>query len=389
MKLSLATNFDDNLIDLIKDYPVYELYGKLKEDMIGGGRPASSFGLISKENLENHVKKTRSVGIKFNYLLNGGCIGNQECIKEWQKDFRGFLDYLASINVNALTVSNPILLKIIKKYYDCFDVRISIFACVDSLEKALYWEDMGADYICADVMNINRNFDVLKKITQNLTSAKLELLANVSCLKSCPMIHTHANWNAHASNGDQDTNKFIDYCILYCQKKELEDASRYIKSGWIRPEDIAVYEKIGIEHFKLTERNIPTNELVKRVKAYSNRYYKGNLLDLVQGHGFCSSGCVDTVFSDREEFKKMDCKAIINLLSDIRGMGKERKCQQHVYIDNQKLKGFIQFFIQNRCTGNCKQCGYCKKISDTVITENTEIKKLMLELYNRFDENFI
>ena len=29
MKISLATNFDDNLIDKIKKYPVYELYGKL------------------------------------------------------------------------------------------------------------------------------------------------------------------------------------------------------------------------------------------------------------------------------------------------------------------------------------------------------------------------
>ena len=35
MKISLATNYDDNLIDQIKDYPVYEIYGKLKHDYIG------------------------------------------------------------------------------------------------------------------------------------------------------------------------------------------------------------------------------------------------------------------------------------------------------------------------------------------------------------------
>lgn len=388
MKLSLATNFDDHLIDLIKGYPVYELYGKLKEDMIGGGRPASSFDLISKERLETHVKKTLKAGFKFNYLLNGACVSNQECMKDWQKKFIEFLDYLASIGVNALTVSNPLLLKIIKKYYDCFDVRISIFGCVDSLEKALYWEELGADFICADVLNVNRNFDALEKMVQGLSVAKLELLANVSCLKSCPMIHTHANWNAHASNGDKNSNKFIDYCILYCQKKELEDPSRYIKSCWIRPEDIIFYEKIGIEHFKLTERNIPTSELVKRVKVYTNRKYEGNLLDLVQGHGFCNSN-EDNNLPNIENIQNLNCDEIYKRLAQIRGMGETRKAPQHIYIDNKKLDGFIQFFIKNKCKSDCTNCNYCRKIANKVITQNEDVKNVLLDLYNQFDDKFI
>ena len=36
MKISLATNFDDSLIDKVKDYPIYEVYGKMKNDFIGG-----------------------------------------------------------------------------------------------------------------------------------------------------------------------------------------------------------------------------------------------------------------------------------------------------------------------------------------------------------------
>ena len=41
MKLSVATNFDDELIDKLKDYPVYEVYGKLQQDYVGGGRPSN------------------------------------------------------------------------------------------------------------------------------------------------------------------------------------------------------------------------------------------------------------------------------------------------------------------------------------------------------------
>lgn len=386
MKISLATNFDDSLIDSITEYPVYEVYGKFKEDMVGGGRPASSFDLITKEKLEKHVKKTISAGIKFNYLLNGSCLSNLECSKDWQLKFRNFLDYLSEIGVNALTISNPLILKIIKKYYTNFSVRVSIFACVDSLEKALYWDDMGADYICADVLNVNRDFKKLDQMVSNLPHAKIELLANVSCLKSCPMIHTHSNWNAHASNGNKNLENDIDYCILYCQEKELRDASLYLKSCWIRPEDVHYYEEIGVEHFKLTERNIPTIELLKRVKAYSERHYDGNLLDLVQGHGFYSN----SLHSKLElSSKTIDCNKLVKQIAKIRGMGCERFLPSHVYIDNKKLEGFIDFFRKGKCTGVCSKCNYCKRIANKAINENLEIKQMLLELYNQFNNNFI
>jgi collagenase-like PrtC family protease len=117
MKISLATNFDDNLIDQIKKYPVYEVYGRLKEDIIGGGRPNNSLSDVSKEALEKHVKRVREAGIKFNYLLNGSCLTNKEQSEEWQKQFCQFLNYLKDIGVNALTVTNPFILQIIKKHY--------------------------------------------------------------------------------------------------------------------------------------------------------------------------------------------------------------------------------------------------------------------------------
>ena len=72
MKISLATNFDDKLIDEIKDYPVYEIYGKLKNDYIGGGRPDNTLSNIDKENFERHGKKVRKCWSK--------CINNYKSI---------------------------------------------------------------------------------------------------------------------------------------------------------------------------------------------------------------------------------------------------------------------------------------------------------------------
>ena len=65
MKISLATNFDNELINQIKNYPVYEVYGKMKHDFIGGGRPDNTLSNIDKKIFESHVKKVREQGIRF------------------------------------------------------------------------------------------------------------------------------------------------------------------------------------------------------------------------------------------------------------------------------------------------------------------------------------
>ena len=383
MKISLATNFDDNLIEEVKNYPIYEIYGKLKNDFIGGGRPDNTLNEIEKERFKTHVKKARKAGIKFNYLLNGSCLANKEQDKEWQMKFKEFLKYLKEVGVNALTVTNPFLLQFIKKYFkNDFTVRISTFACIDSYEKAKYWEDMGADLICVDFVKINRDFKTLKYMIDNLETAKIEILVTNSCLKNCPMIHTHTNSLSHAStNLENKKNIYQDWGLFYCQKKELENLEEYIKSPWVRPEDIKYYEEIGVEHFKITERGFPTSELLKRVKAYVDRKYDGNLLDLIQGHG-----CVTSKDITFKKNKVTTREEIYDEIKRVRGLGTERQCDRHIYIDNQKLNNFIKFFVNGKCTNECDKCNYCKKISENVISKNNQVYEYLKELYNKYDE---
>ena len=382
MKISLATNFDNRLIDQIKSYPVYEIYGKMKHDYIGGGRPDNTLSDIDKELFESHVKKTINAGIRFNYLLNGSCLSNNEQDTNWQQSFKEFLTYLKNVGVNALTVTNPYILQFIKRYFkNDFKVRISTFACIDSYTKAKYWEDLGADYLCVDFVKINRDFKTLKYMVDNLKKAKIEILVTNSCLKNCPMIYTHTNGLSHASNKDQNSAIYEDWSLFYCQEKELEKVSEYIKSPWVRPEDIKYYEEIGIEHFKITERGFPTEELVKRVKAYTNRTYSGNLLDLIQGHGVIENE--ELKLEKRNIHSRKD---IYEEIKRVRGLGRPRECPRHIYIDNTKLNNFIKFFVENKCTGNCNSCGYCDMIAKKVITKDNEVCKYLLELYKKYNE---
>ena len=138
MKFSLATNFDNKLIEEIKNLNIFVLYGKMKDDFISGGRPASEMRTIEKERFEQHVKLARENGINFNYLLNGACTANQEQDLVWQDNFISWISYLVSVGVNAVTITNPLLLIIIKKHFPNVICRVSTFAKVDSLSKAKY-----------------------------------------------------------------------------------------------------------------------------------------------------------------------------------------------------------------------------------------------------------
>ncbi len=381
MKISLATNFDNDLIDQIKGYPVYEIYGKLKNDFVGGGRADNTLKSVDKKKFENHVKKVREAGIRFNYLLNGSCLANNEQDEEWRNNFIEFLKYLKSVGVNALTVTNPYVLMIIKKYFkNDFYIRVSTFACVDSYTKAKYWEDLGADYICADFVKINRDFKTIEYIASHLKHAKLEILVTNSCLKNCPMIYAHTTALSHASSKKNKKSKYEDWSLFFCQEKELNDPSEYIKSPWVRPEDLKYYEEVGVDHFKITERDFPTEELVKRLKAYCERKYDGNLLDLIQGHGVTEKGDLKLTKNKVETQQE-----IYEEIKRVRGLGKPRECERHIYIDNKKLDKFIDFFVKGNCSGNCESCGYCKKISTKVIKENKEVVEYLKELYNKYD----
>ena len=60
---------------------------------------------------------------------------------------------------------------------------------------------------------------------------------------------------------------------------------------------------------------------------------------------------------------------------------------RHIYIDNKKLPpNFIDFFVNNRCSGFCDKCNYCKNISEKVIVEDKEVSDYLKFLYNKFNE---
>ncbi|OFZ49108.1 MAG: hypothetical protein A2381_16040 [Bdellovibrionales bacterium RIFOXYB1_FULL_37_110] len=399
MKLSVATNFDSRLIDGIKDYPVASIYGKLPVDFFGGGRSTYMLGKVSKAQLIEHVAYAKKNKIGFNYLLNASCLSNMETTRKGQKELRKILDWLCHIEVSSVTISNPLLLRIIKQNYPQLKVRVSVFAGVDHLQKAKFWEDIGADTICLDSLSVNRDLEALKSLSKSIR-CNLELLANGNCMASCSMAPTHMNLLSHSSQKKDLNGRFVvDHCVLECAKRKLKNPVNFLRSDWIRPEDIHLYEELGYQNFKLVERNLPTSIMIKRVQAYSERKYEGNLIDLIQpyGHKACKD---DPKYNAHTSFLplryfvrplKINVARLFNIkkLTEKRGMLCQiKEDQPPIYIDNQGLDGFLEEVWRRKCRYNdCEKCGYCESVTRKVVVIKPEFQKDCLELHKQIDHD--
>ncbi len=237
---------------------------------------------------------------------------------------------------------------------------------MDSLEKAKFWEDLGADEVVIPDDGPSRDFKMLRLMRQNL-ACEIRVFVNLACLRGCPFAPYHANLASHGSQCQEEAGGFyVDSCLVNCKNIRVKNPVEIIKSGWIRPEDLHHYEEMGITKFKLVDRSLTARGLLKRVKAYSERKYEGNLADIL---------CLHTRRTEHRFLpgaKAMGPAARDNL----RQMGDAIFAAEKISIDNQKLDGFLNGLKKIDCRYlSCDQCGYCERFAAKAITIAPEDKE--------------
>lgn len=391
MRLTIAANYDEVIVPQLARYPVVEVYGKLPKDLAGGGRPSYMSRGLNRSELRSYVSTLTEHGIAFNYLLNSSCQGNREWTRKWLKQLTAFLEELAEMGVRHLTVSTPFLLETIKKRYPQFRVKVGIFAQIDTPKRAVFWEDLGADALNLESFSINRDFETLLAIREAV-SCDLQLIANHCCLPNCPLQSYHQNGFAHSSDGSGKL--FIDYCFLRCSRIRLEDPSQFVKSAWIRPEDLYYYERLGYSTFKILERNIPSKELLKRVKAYSDRSFHGNLAELLLSYGFKQPERESLRWRFRHFFKpfQMNPSSLSPLVELARQQGMLSADERPpISIDTEKIPSdFLDFFKNRACSHlDCTKCRYCEKVAESSLSVDPAYRARSLALYKKVEAQIV
>lgn len=386
MKFLVPTTFENEFISKLLQSDkkeVCSLYGKLAADFVGGGRPSFILPSVGKKKLQEHIERVHKNGLEFDYLLNSVCLGNREFTISGQKRIRSLLDWLVKIKVDAVTVALPYLASLIRRKYPQLKVYVSVRANVDSLLKAKYWQDLGADLIILHSILLNRDFKSLEKIRKYI-KCKLALIANDACVYRCPINCYHYALTSHASQEDACSKGYwIDYCVLVCKQLRLEEPVNIIRAIWIRPEDVHYYEDIGIDYLKLSGRSMDGDFILRTVNAYSARYQGGNLADILPLYNkrFARKGIKKHIHSIRYLFKPF----AVNVFRIHKFFHND---PLRIHIDNRALDGFLEFFVHGNCKrGLCEECGYCKEITEKAVTLDKEYRsKASLEYKNVLDD---
>ena len=351
MKLVITTNGDKKLLERLDGFPIEWISARLPRDRIGSSTSLpNNIKNMSKENIREYIDRVHSKGLKFNYILDSICLGNIEYTPKGMDEILKMFDWIVDLGIDGVTFSNPLLIRVFKERFPRLKIGSSLSIMWSWIEKRIeYFGNLGVDWIILPT-SLNRYLRCLKNLTKRL-NCELWLIANSGCLYHCPFVFDHANFLSHLSNYTAPF-QYTNYFNLNCKKIILEKPYNLIKSPWIRPEDLCFYEKLGYSTFVIQPNSSQTEEFLEIIRAYSNRKYRGDLMNLLSFMG-------EKFYTKDDTFPK--------------GLP---------FINNDKLKDFLVNFPDKNCAEFlCEECRYCIKISKKAVT-SFDIKKRKKILQN-------
>jgi len=330
MKLMLPTNFDPELIARIAPFkPVY-IYGSLPSEATL--RSSLVLSPASEDDIALHIGQAAEHGIRLVYVMNATCLGNKEYSEEGRGHLLQRLQWLVDIGAAAVVTANPFVMELVRENFPGLELHISVLASVNDARKAKFFEDLGAAVIHLDPQ-VNRDFRRLEAI-RKAVECSLSLVVNEGCLLSCPIRQYHSNMISHS--GESITGRYyVDYCYYRCSLLKVTDPAEYLRSPWVRPEDLAIYEDLGIDLFKVAGRE-----------------------KMEEG----PSSHTDWIAMVAEAYHSRRCDDVARLLVGVEApytIFGEAPEPVGVRIESAQLDGFLRFFQDDHCLLDCNQCDYC------------------------------
>lgn len=384
MKYSVACNWDPRLLERLshESSQVDALFGQITEDPFGGGRGSFLAPKVARDPAKEFIAAARKRGFHFNYLLNGACQDNLEMTREGNRRLFDHIEWVATTGADMVTVTLPMLLVWIKRHFPDFRVAVSSWARVANVKRAKYWEELGADTIIL-AESATRDFAALRWMRRAL-GCKLEVIANPSCLYLCHLDTNHINMMSHSAQGGHVSGGFVlDHCQVYCQRMKLARPEELLKARWVRPEDVCDYDEMGIDSLKLLERFRNTETLMQVVRAYEQRRFDGNLIELLTLPRQNAYHPPNLEYLIRPDLVNID---LMLEMADIFGYS----FSDVVQIDNRSLDGFSEHFKTHDCYhSSCDECGYCKRWAEKVVRVDPKRHQAILKKFDAFIEAII
>jgi len=353
VELVLASNFDPNLVPGLEGLPVESLFGNFPTSLVGGGRPPGILPPVTEETFQRHLREVHASGRRFYATVNTADTGLREYRPSFLDAFSREVGRLVEWGVDGFVVAIPLLLDRIHREYPDVRISVSTFARIRTVAQGEYFLERGADTIVLE--EANRDRGLLQGLVDK--GAQLEVLVNQTCIHDCPFRSHHLNTSSLASQEGTE-GPWFEYPLLQCGLELVKDPVKLISGIFVRPEDLATLEELGVHRFKISGRNHPTGWLLRAARAYSARHYDGNLLDLlsyVQDRG------------PRGALRRLKARA--DAPEGVEALSAAFEALGEMELDNRAFPpGFLKHVLATDCDRrSCSECGYCAQVARRVV----------------------
>ena len=292
-----ATEGTQLFSDIVSDYKesIGEVYFSWGTTPSGRpGVPLTDWEL--QERLEYELHAMRHQGFTLDLLFNANCYGAEAVSEHLAAEYCGILSYLDSRELlpEIVTTASPFLAEVVKKEFPEIERRASVNMRLDSTLALEFLGDLfDSFYLKRD---LQRNLETVKVFRNwcDKHGKKMGILANSGCLRNCPAQTFHDNLVAHQRDLYKLRNlpgSYQTFCMKHYQKKE--NGPDFLKSSWIRPEDLHLYDDL-VDFVKIATRQHDRPRTV--IAAYANRSYSGDLAALMEPNFssvFATAGIVE------------------------------------------------------------------------------------------------
>ena len=242
----------DLIIELNKKYQdkkirVSELYGSLRSSYIPlpSARPDYRIPNVNLEHFKEYVSKARDNNLGINYTCNGKFIESIEEIHRKESILGNAFKMLEDIGISNLTLSNPLLIEIAKKYCE-IPIDISTIIHPTFIANLPIYTEWDVDKVHVSIY-LNRNIPYLRRYNDAAKRHNIKpcLLANEFCMfgrSPCLGILRDACYSCSSTGGNNE-GYFANWPFARCHNARMENLVAWISAPFILPQYLRFYKK--------------------------------------------------------------------------------------------------------------------------------------------------
>jgi len=333
MRLSIRTCFDDRLVENTAEFPVVDLFGTMPLSPTGQGLPAFLAPEVTRKRVEEHVRTIHKAGLTFTYVMDATTMGTREHEPTVRKRLLAHFGWLCEIGTDRIRLSMPYLVDLVARSFPDLEIEMGTASRLESPVQAAHLVELGAASLIADPM-IARDPERLALIRAE-TDRDLSIVADAEALPGSPhemTLYRHSVCcllsREHLPPG-REAEQALLYCLACDLADKLQRPHELLEAGFIRPEDLAYYEKLGFDRFVIGARSTDADQSLRRVSAWASGRFDGNLAELVP-------------------LLEPDLPEVAGQAGFAGELEELEPLSNVIFIDNCKLAGFLEEVIEER-----------------------------------------